>query len=87
VIRLFITIMYMVYRYKVAEIKGMILLMFIIRPWPPNDFGTLVHSQTFADDLSRWYENGIDRDGFMLYTNAIFGKDILMNANFTPEVG
>jgi hypothetical protein len=72
----------MVYRYVVADIKGMILLTFIIRPWPPDDFGTLVDSQTFAVNS---IDNGLDQDGFMMYTKAIFGKDILKNANYTPK--
>jgi hypothetical protein len=69
----------------VAELKAMILLTFIIQPWPPNDFGTLIDSQTFVEYEE--YGTGIQIDAFMLYTKAIFGKDILKGANFSPLVG
>jgi hypothetical protein len=81
--------MLLLYRSMVDHVKGMILMTFLIRPWPPEDFGTLVDSQTFSDVRLEWYtqfENGIDQDGFMLYTNAIFNKDILKSASFNPEV-
>jgi hypothetical protein len=61
---------------------SMLLLTFVIQPWPPQDFGILVDSQTFADE-----ENGIQSKIFMLYTKAIFGKNIVRNSNYTPKVG
>jgi hypothetical protein len=66
------------------DIKGMILLRSIIQPWPPQYFGTLVDSLTFAD--IQYKDNGIQLEAFLLYTKAIFGKDIRSNANFTPKV-
>jgi hypothetical protein len=60
----------------------MIFLTIIIQPWPPQEFGTLLDSQTFA----RASDNGIQREAFLLYTKAIFDKDVLQNANFTPKV-
>jgi hypothetical protein len=68
----------------IDEMKAMLFMTFIIQPWPPDDFGTLVDSQTFVEyDL---YATGIQVDAFRLYTKAIFGKDILQGANFTPKV-
>jgi hypothetical protein len=60
----------------------MIFLSFIIQPWPPQEFGTLLDSQTFE----RTSYNGIQREAFLLYTKAIFDKDVLQNANYTPKV-
>jgi hypothetical protein len=65
--------------------KAIIFLSFIIQPWPPDDFGMLIDTQTFVEYDE--YGTGMQVDAFMLYTKAIFGKDILHGANFTPKVG
>jgi hypothetical protein len=53
--------------------KSMILLTLIIQPWPPQDFGQFVDSQTFS------VKHGVQKDTFSMYFNAIFNKDLLSN--------
>jgi hypothetical protein len=67
----------------VDEIKAMILLTFVIQPWPPNDFGILVDLQTFIEPKDC---NGIQPEAFMLYTKALFGIDMTFNTNLTQPV-
>jgi hypothetical protein len=64
--------------------KAMIFLTVIVQPWPTPDFGKLVDSQTLTK--IKYNVNGIQAEAFKLYTKAIFGKVILINANFTPKV-
>jgi hypothetical protein len=73
---------HLLFRNVIAKMKAMVLLTFVIRPWPPQDFGILVDSHTFANE-----DNGIQADAFMLYTKGIFGKDIVRNSNFISKVG
>jgi hypothetical protein len=70
-------------RYYVKQVKAMLLLTFIIQPWPPKDFGMLIDSLTFASSTRPL---GVLKDGLTLYSKAIFGNDILIAANFTPKV-
>jgi hypothetical protein len=59
----------------------MIILSYIAKPWPPQDFGTLIDSLTFES-----FYNGIELDAFTLYSKAIFDSNVLNNTNFTPKV-
>jgi hypothetical protein len=70
-------------RNLVVQIKAMLMLTFIIQPWPPTDFGMLVDSLTFASSTRPL---GVLEDGLALYSKAIFGKDTVIAANFTPKV-
>jgi hypothetical protein len=63
--------------------KAMIMLTFIIQPWPPQDFGMLVDSLTLAKNDRR--TSGIHSDAFAMYSMAIFGKDF-DNTTFSPKV-
>jgi hypothetical protein len=54
-------------------------LSFLIQPWPPQDFGLLVDSQTDAG-------TGIQKEAFVLYSTAIFNKDVSINGRFVPKV-
>jgi hypothetical protein len=58
----------------------MILLTLLIQPFPPQDFGQFVDSQTFS------VKQGIQKDTFSMYFNAIFNKDALNNS-FIPAAG
>jgi hypothetical protein len=70
-----------VFRQYVQMTKAMILLSYIIQPWPPQDFGTIVDTLTFT-----YADQGIQLEALMLYTKAIFGNNYILNANFTPKV-
>jgi hypothetical protein len=59
----------------------MLLLTYIIQPWPPQDFGTLVDSQTHAKS---YRPSGILLEAFTMYTQSVFDKDLLLGAKFTP---
>jgi hypothetical protein len=72
------------FSFKMDEMKAIFLLTLIIHSWPPDDFGILIDTQTSVKYNK--IGTGIQVDAFMLYTKAIFGKDILHGAKFTPKV-
>jgi hypothetical protein len=68
---------------KMRKMKAMILLTFIIHPFPPEDFGTLVDSLSLSKpdhDYGMSKGIGIGEDGFLLFSRAILGRYIVTNA-------
>jgi hypothetical protein len=59
----------------IPEIKGMIWLSTLIRPWPPDNFANMF-------DAYMW--NPITKEAFDLYLNAIFDRDVIDNVTFGP---
>jgi hypothetical protein len=62
----------------------MAFLMLVIHPWPPQDFGSLVDS-IGSYQLGVAYA-GMNKEGFTMFSKAIFGNDVLNDENVTLKV-
>jgi hypothetical protein len=62
----------------------MAFLMLVIHPWPPKDFGILV------DSLGSYQlgdaNAGMNKDGFTIFSKALFGNDVLNEENIVLRV-
>jgi hypothetical protein len=68
----------------VKQLKSMALLMLLIQPWPPQDFGMLIDSLgSFQLGVAH---AGMNKDAFTMFSKAIFGNDVLIDENIRQKV-